>query len=265
MSRTTTKRPYARTVRRSDQPARTGLVLAHGAGGSVQANYGGVLDQLHIDRTVVAVDYPGSGQTPLPSEPLAVDDMADQLVTAASAESLDAFAIHGWSLGAPIAVRAAVRHPERVSALVLTSGFARADGSLRLAASIWGDLYAAGDHVLLFKYLMLLARSPKVLDAMTPDQQQAAAEAAAAYAPAGTPAQTSLVATIDVRADLPRISVPTLVISATEDRLVAPALHRQLAQGIPGAAYAELRTGHLVYQEQPAEWARMITSFIDAR
>jgi pimeloyl-ACP methyl ester carboxylesterase len=83
--------------------------------------------------------------------------------------------------------------------------------------------------------------------------------------PAGTPAQTSLVATIDVRADLSRVSVPTLVISTTEDRLVSPALHRQLAEAIPGAAYAELPTGHLVYQEQPAEWARMITTFIDAQ
>jgi pimeloyl-ACP methyl ester carboxylesterase len=68
---------------------------------------------------------------------------------------------------------------------------------------------------------------------MTPDQQQAAAEAAAPYAPAGTPAQASLVATIDVRADLSRVSVPTLVISTTEGRLVSPALHRQLAEAIP--------------------------------
>lgn len=230
----------------------------------MQANYGGVLDQLQADRTAIGVDYPGSGQTPPAPEPLSADDMADQLIAAASAESLGSFAIAGWSLGSAIAIRAAVRHRERVSALVLTSGFARADGSL-FAASTWADLYTAGDHVLLFKYLMLLARNPAALDAMTPDQQQAAAEVGAPYAPAGTPAQTSLVATIDVRADLPHIRVPTLVISTTQDRLVAPALHRQLAQAIPSAAYAELPTGHLVYQEQPADWARMITSFIDAR
>lgn len=265
MSRSTSDPTYARTVRRGGQPTGTALVLAHGAGGSAQANYGAVLDQLQADRTVIAVDYPGSGQTPPADGPLSVDDMADELVAAASAESPGTFAIAGWSLGSPVAIRAAVRHPGRVSALVLTSGFARANGSLRLAATTWRELYAAGDHVLLFKYLMLLARSPAALDEMTPDQQQAAAEAAAPYAPAGTPAQTSLVATIDVRADLPRVSVPTLVISTTEDRLVSPALHRQLAEAIPGAAYAELRAGHLVYQEQPAEWARMITTFIDAQ
>lgn len=61
MTETTLPRPtFARTVRGSGP----GLVLAHGAGGAIAANYGPILDTLAATRTVVGVDLPGSGETP---------------------------------------------------------------------------------------------------------------------------------------------------------------------------------------------------------
>ncbi|WP_373319876.1 MULTISPECIES: alpha/beta fold hydrolase [Streptomyces] len=53
-----------------------------------------------------------------------MDELADQLVAAAVAEGLDTFVLHGYSLGGPIAIRAAARHPERVTALILTATMA---------------------------------------------------------------------------------------------------------------------------------------------
>lgn len=63
-----------------------------------------------------------------------MDELADQLVAAADAEGLDTFAISGFSLGGPIAIRAAARHPKRVNALVLTATFAHRDSKLDLGA-----------------------------------------------------------------------------------------------------------------------------------
>ncbi|MFE5481875.1 alpha/beta fold hydrolase [Streptomyces sp. NPDC056527] len=77
-----------------------------------------------------------------------------------------------------------------------------------------------------------------------------------------TPRHADLVARADVREDLPRVGVPTLVISSTEDRLVAPALHRAVAAGIPGARLAELATGHAPFAENPAVWGKLITEFL---
>ncbi|MEV6156956.1 alpha/beta fold hydrolase [Nonomuraea sp. NPDC052129] len=125
------KTAYARTVRGSGP----GLVLAHGAGGGVEANFGPILDGLVARHTVVGVDYPGAGATPRSEVPLDVDDLADQLVGAADAEGLDTFAIAGFSLGGSVAICAAARYPDRVSALVLTAAFAHRDAKLGLAAS----------------------------------------------------------------------------------------------------------------------------------
>src|SRR3954465_13636706 len=170
---------FSRTVRGSGP----GLVLAHGAGGSVMANFGPIFDGLATDRTAVGVDYPGAGSTPRALRPLTTDSLADPLIAAAVREGLESFAIAGWALAGAVGIRAAARHPDRVTALVLTSAFAHADAPLRLAASVWHDLYQTGDHVLLFKFLMLISRGARALEAMTPEQQEAASRQAAKFVP----------------------------------------------------------------------------------
>lgn len=249
----------ARTVRGSGP----GLVLAHGAGGSVEANYGPILSHLAAGHTVVGVDYPGTGDTPRSRTPLTADELADQLAAAAAAEGLDTFAIAGFSLGGPIAIRAATRHPERVTALVLTATFAYANARLRLAASIWRELHESGDPLLLAKFLTLVAFSTPFLDSIPPGQLDPAVQGLADTIPPGTPEHTDLVERIDVRDDLAAIRVPTLVISTAGDPLVSPELHRQLAAGIPGAQLAEFGTGHLPFAERPEEWQQLITTFLD--
>ncbi|WP_067964674.1 alpha/beta fold hydrolase [Nocardiopsis trehalosi] len=206
-----------------------GLLLAHGAGGGALPNYGRVIDALARDRTVVAPDYPGSGTTPRAADPLTLDGLADAVVAAAVGAGLPAFAVHGYSLGGAVAVRAAVRHPDRVTALVLTAAFAAPSPAFRALLRDW--------------------------------RAQIAAEGAPDHAP-GAADQVDLVLRADVRADLPRVAVPTLVVATTADTLVDPAHSAELAAGIPGAARAGLDAGHLVWEDAPDAWAGLITGFL---
>jgi pimeloyl-ACP methyl ester carboxylesterase len=96
-----------------------GLLLAHGGGGSIQGNYGSIIDDLATTHTVIGPDYPGAGETPRSAVPLRLDDVADALVRTAVDAGVDRFTILGYSLGTAVAVRAARRHPERVTGLVL--------------------------------------------------------------------------------------------------------------------------------------------------
>ncbi len=249
----------ARTVRGSGP----GLVLAHGAGGSVEGNYGPLLDHLAAGHTVVGVDYPGTGSTPRSPIPLTSDDLADQLVAGADAEGVDRFAIAGFSLGGPIAIRAATRHPDRVTALVLTATFAHADARLRLAAATWRGIYDGGDRLLLATFLSLFAFSRPFLESLPAEQRDAALRESAAAIPPGTPEHTDLVERIDVRADLARLRIPTLVISTTGDQLVTPDLQQRLAADIPGADLVGIDSGHLPFAERPREWRQLMTTFLD--
>jgi 3-oxoadipate enol-lactonase len=255
---TPTPTAFARTVR----GAGPGLLLAHGAGGGIEANYGPILEGLAARHTVVGVDYPGAGATPKAQGPLEVDELAEQLVAAADAEGLDTFAVSGYSLGGPVAIRLAARHPERVSSLVLSASFAHPDTRAALAASIWHQLFESGQHTLLAGYLNLMGLSEAALNALTPAQVDAIAEQLAPTLPSGTGDQLDLVRRVDVRGDLAGIAVPTLVVVTTADPLISPALQRQLAAAIPTAEIAELPTGHLPFIERPQEWLKLVSDFL---
>ncbi|OPG14304.1 alpha/beta fold hydrolase [Microbispora sp. GKU 823] len=240
-----------------------GLLLAHGAGGGIDANYGPILDTLAVEHTVVGPDYPGTGRTPRAKAPLSLDGLADELVATAVEEGVETFAIAGYSLGAPVAIRAATRHPDRVTALVLTAGFAHPNPRFLLAARIWRDLLRANDLERLAGFLSLIGLSAPALDAIDQDDLDTAIKTTAATIPPGTPEHLDLLIDhVDVRPDLAALTVPTLVISTTLDQLVTPYHHRQLSNAIPGARYAEIQTGHLPFIEQPEQWGALIRDFL---
>ncbi|GAA5175626.1 alpha/beta hydrolase [Pseudonocardia eucalypti] len=248
---------FTRTVRGTGP----GLLLAHGGGGGVAANFGALIDDLAGTHTVVGVDYPGSGDTPRSATPLTLDRLADELVAAADAAGLARFAVLGYSLGTAVAVRTATRHPDRVTGLVLTAGFAHPNNRMRLAVDVWRALLEA-DRTLLARFLTLVATGERHLEARTPDELSDAVTALAEFIPAGSPEQVDLVDSVDTRAELPGIRVPTQVIAATLDLLAPPALSRELAGAIPGARLVEIDAGHLVGEEAPVEWLAAIRSFL---
>ncbi|MFD7788495.1 alpha/beta fold hydrolase [Streptomyces nojiriensis] len=260
------KATFARTVLGSGSGSGSGsgpgLALAHGAGSSVAGTYGPILEGLAARHTVVGVDYPGSGDSPRSTTPLSLDDLADQLVAGAVTEGLDTFALSGYSLGGPVAIRAAARHPERVTALVLTATFPYRDNHLALALPIWRKLAESGHREVLAEYLTMMALGADALEAMSAEQLQQAIGFTAASVADGTPEHAELALRADVRDDLPHIKAPTLVISTTQDRFTSTRLHHQLADTIAGARLVEIHTGHLPMVERPKEWQKLITTFL---
>lgn len=251
---------YARTVRK--ESGGPGLLLAHGGGGSVESNFGPILDALAAGHSVVGVDYPGTGATPRATGPLELDELADQLVAAADAEGLERFAVLGYSLGGNVAVRIAARYPRRVTALVLTASFARAGHRLGLITQVWAELARRGEDELLARLLVPLALGPQVLEGLTGEQVEEVVRATAASLPPGGGDHAALVEGADLRADLARIGVPALVVATTADRLVPLEVQRELADALPGARWAELATGHMPFAELPGEWAELVTGFL---
>ncbi|WP_441249045.1 alpha/beta fold hydrolase [Kitasatospora sp. McL0602] len=238
-----------------------GVVLAHGGGGGAEANWGTFITPLARHRTVVAPDFPGSGRTPLEAGPLRLDDLADRLVAAAVQEGLETFDLVGFSMGAAVSVRAAARHPGRVRSLVLVAGVAHAAPHLRLLTE---GLMAAHEHdpLLLAKLTIPLFFSPEWVNAQPEGDLTALAKLIAATTPPGFRRQFELVRSLDVRADLPGLTVPTLVVAATADALATPEQHRLFAGGVPRAELLELRSGHLVLTERRNELLAALESFL---
>lgn len=200
-----------------------GLLLAHGAGSDIQDSYGPVIERLAAVSTVVGPDLPGSGNCPLPQGPLTLDGTADHLVASAVRAGVESFAISGFSLGTAVAVRAATRHPERVTGLILSAGFACPDSRLRLVIDTWRALLRdTGNSRTLASYLSLVVGGPQWLDERTPEEIEEQLAQFATGMPAGADAQLALFDHIDVREDLRSITVPTLVVSPSADLIATP-------------------------------------------
>lgn len=240
-----------------------GILLAHGAGGSIEGNYLPIIPALAERHTVVAPDYPGSGGTPRASEPLTLDGLADAVVASATEAGLETFTLVGYSLGTMVSVRAAARYPERVRGLVLTAGLAKADNRLLASLDIWRKLLADGDRETFARFVALSGFGEPFFNAVPTEQLGSFYEQLAAGIPDGAADQAAVVQTADTTGDLAGISVPTLVIATTLDTLASPAGSRVLADRIPGAEYAELEAGHVPMAERPEEWQKLITSFLD--
>ncbi|MBF6088453.1 alpha/beta fold hydrolase [Nocardia cyriacigeorgica] len=239
-----------------------GLLLAHGASSDVSDSFGPLLDQLAQTNTVIAPDYPGSGDTPLARQPLTLDGLADQLVHTAVASGHDQVAILGFSTGAPVAVRAATRHPDRVVALILSAGPARPNPRLLLLVDTWRTLARAGDRRALATYLILIGWSAAWLDGLSAAELAELAEDIPPQLPPGADAQLDLLTRVDVTADLAGITIPALVVAGAHDQVISRALTDELAHGIAGAESVVLDSGHALAAERPREWADTVTEFL---
>jgi class 3 adenylate cyclase len=154
----------------------------------------------------------------------------------------DRAVLMGLSEGAPAAVLFAASHPERVEALVLCGGMARstwapdypwatpADALLEGVAWIEPDLFDGTDIEV---WAPSLADDERAIAWLGRFRRQSITP--------GAMAQLYLMfLEIDVRAVLPSISVPTLVLHRRGDRVVNRRAGEWMASQIPGARYVEL-------------------------
>jgi pimeloyl-ACP methyl ester carboxylesterase len=97
------------------------LVLVHGFGGAA-ANWRAIAPALAAERRVLVPELPGhGGSSPLTAAPT-LDPYAEAVLAVLEAEAALPTPWVGHSLGALVGLRAAIRHPEAVTGIVLAAG-----------------------------------------------------------------------------------------------------------------------------------------------
>jgi pimeloyl-ACP methyl ester carboxylesterase len=80
-------------------------------------------------RRVIAVDLQGHGRTADIDRPLSYERMADDIAALLRELAIDRADIAGYSVGAGVALRTAIQHPDRVRKLVVAAFACSADGN----------------------------------------------------------------------------------------------------------------------------------------
>lgn len=228
-------------------PADPPLILGPSLGTSL-AVWDAQAAALTQGRRVARWDLPGHGASPadLIGAGATVADLADLVLEVADHLDMQRFAYAGLSLGGAVGAHLAVHHPERVTSLALVCSSARfgepqtwhdraalvrRDGTGHLAATAPSRWFTPGFD-------------GEAADAVIADQRAAD--------PAAYAACCDALAAFDLRADLNRITAPTLILAGRDDAATPPPHARELADGIPGAGLVELPgAAHLAPIEQP--------------
>ena len=98
------------------------LVLLHGAFGTIESSFAGLLPALARHFEVIAVELQGHGRTPDTARPLTYPDMAADLAALLAALGIPRAHAAGYSMGGAVAVQLALDHPELVARLVFFGG-----------------------------------------------------------------------------------------------------------------------------------------------
>jgi len=105
------------------------LVLLHGAMGTIDSCFAGLLPALAAARQVIAVELQGHGHTADLDRPLSYQQMADDTAALLRALGIEAADFAGFSMGGGVALQMAMQQPGIVRRLVFAGGTSyRRDG-----------------------------------------------------------------------------------------------------------------------------------------
>jgi pimeloyl-ACP methyl ester carboxylesterase/DNA-binding CsgD family transcriptional regulator len=216
----------------------------------------------------IRYDERGCGLSDCPLGDLTVAHwLADLEEVIAAAEPARPVVLLGISQGAAAAIAYAVRHPHRVSQLILYGGYAegaahrggRAEQE-RHRAMIQLARYGWASDNPTFRQVFTSRFIPGGSDEQLRWFNELCRKTISAENAARLLEMRS---TIDVRDLLPRIRTPTLVLHARGDEVIPLAQGRLLATEIPDAEFVELDSrNHVLLEDEPA-WRRFREALAD--
>jgi len=213
------------------------------------------LQALGETNQVIRYDERGSGLSDWKVDDFSLDAWVADLEAVVDAADVERFALLGLSQGAQIAIAYAVRHPERVSHLVLCGGYlggaeltaaGREEGEAldSLIKIGWGQANPVFRHV--FTTLLVPGATPEVMDWVDELQR-------VSTSPENALRFSKAFQGINVTQLAPRVQAPTIVFHAREDQMIRFAEGRRLAAAVPNARFVPLEgRNHVFLTEEPA-------------
>lgn len=226
--------------------------------------------QLATDHHFIRYDERGNGLSDWEAKDISFESFVTDLETVVDACQVEQFALLGISQGAAVSIEYAVRHPERVSRLILFGGYAAGwrlnasealiaerEAVMTLTKTGWGQDNPAYRQI--FSSTFMPSANLEELAWFNEFQRLTTS-------PANAVRFLSVFADIDVRERLAQVQVPTLVIHSMHDQRIPVASGRNLAAAIPDAEFISLDSdGHLLLGREPAsaQFVSAVRDFID--
>jgi class 3 adenylate cyclase/pimeloyl-ACP methyl ester carboxylesterase len=221
-----------------------------------------LLVELARDHMLVRYDERGNGLSDWDVEDISFEAFVRDLETVVDAIGAERFALLAISQGCAVAIDYVVRHPERVTHLILYGGYARGrlrrgsatqaeeeEALLTLMRHGWGQENPAFRQIFTSRFIpdasLEQMRWFNDLQRMTTSPENAVR-------------LRRVFDEIEVEKLLPLVSVPTLVLHCRDEAAVPMEEGRRMPARIPGARFVALEgRNHLILEDEPA-WPRFL-------
>lgn len=240
------------------------VVLSHALGSSLHM-WNEVAAILQDHFTVMRYDHRGHGLSEIVSSPFDLYDMTDDALVLIQDVFGEPVHFVGLSMGGMVAQDMAARHPQWIKSIVIANSASYYDD---MAKSMWN----ARIQNVLNSGVSSIAEGA-MQRWFTPefcvDMQNGGADRvrglraelekcnSQSYA-----ASCAAVAAIDFRQSNENISCPTLIIAGERDEATPPHMSETIFQTIAGAQLQSIPAAHLSAVEQPAQFAKLVLSFL---
>ena len=215
---------------------------------------------LAFDHQFVRYDERGNGLSDWEVDDISFNTFVTDLESVVDACGVKQFSLLGISQGAAVSIEYAVRYPERVKHLILFGGYAAGwrigateavtrerEAVMTLTASGWGQDNPAYRQI--FSSTFMPSANTDEFAWFNEFQRQTTS-------PENAVRFLSVFSDIDVRHQLARVQVPTLVIHSLRDQRIPVEVGKALAASIPNAEFVGLDSnGHLLLGREPASKA----------
>lgn len=252
------------------------FVLLHGFGASLYS-WRGVMEPLSQAGTVIAFDRPAFGLTERPlswkgQNPYSPEAQVDLVTGLMDHLGVQQAILVGNSAGGTVAMQTALTHPSRVSALILVDPAVYNGGG----APTWVRPLLATPQMRRVGPLLarqIQQRGPELIEIAWHDPSRIDSETLSLYK---KPLQvenwdkalwdlTLASRSSGLATRLNELTLPVLVITGDDDRIVPTADSIRLASELPNAELVVIaNAGHVPHEERPAEFMEAVIHFLAA-
>lgn len=219
--------------------------------------WGECFSEIARSRTFIRYDERGCGLSDWEVKDLSFDAFVEDLEVVADKLALERFPLLGISQGAAVSIEYAVRHPERVSGLILIGSYAagwrhlaspeekaRREAVRTLTEVGWGTDNPAYRHI--FSQTFMPDAGAEELAWFDEFQRLTTSPENAAHF-------QDAFGEIDVRDRLGQVRAPTIVLHSKDDQRIPLEHGRAVASGIPDARFVPLESrNHVLVDYEPA-------------
>lgn len=247
---------------RDGRPARRTIVLSHALGCDASL-WDALANALALDHRVICHDHRGHGASDAPQGPYTMAELADDAERLLAELDAGPVVWVGLSLGGMVGQELALRHPQRVEALVIANSCAafdetgRAGWTQRIETIEREGLEAIAD-------LAMQRWFGSEFRAARPATVERWRRRVVSTATRGYLGCCHAIREHDTRSRLAEIRIPTLAVAGAVDEATPVSMSEAIRAGVPSARLTVLAgAAHLSVLERPAEFAYAVRGFLD--